>query len=297
MAEETNNRQLEVDEELSFLKPFWKILIIEVFLFSLTLLLGIFTALEISATLKEQNMAIPEISFWHFILQFLLTTLFVLLIIQLVKFRKQKGLIFKLIFVAAVFLGGISMMSVWFPYLPALFLMTIFLAWWWLWPSVFIQDLCIVLGISGAGSFLGLAFKPEIVVALLIVFSVYDVVAVYKTKHMVEMAKQMIESRAILGLIIPRSILGFQERLEELKPGGKFLILGGGDIVFPLFLCCSLVPSFGITKTLIVALFSVMGLLASFYFFAFQKRRNPIPALPPIAFFSILGYLAVKFVI
>ncbi len=297
MTEQSNNHQVEADEELSFLRPFWKILAIEVFLFSLTLLVGILTAFKINNTLEEQNVSIPEISFWNFILQFLLTTLFVLLIIQLVKFRRRKGLIFKLIFVAAIFLGGISMLSVWLPYLPALLLITVFLAWWWLRPSIFIQDLCIVLGISGAGSFLGLAFRPEIVIALLAVFSVYDIVAVYKTKHMVEMAKEMIESRAILGLIIPRSVLGFGEGLGRLKPGGKFLILGGGDIVFPLFLCCSLIPPYGITKSLLAAAFSVLGLLASFYLFAFQKKRSPIPALPPIAFFSIVGYLVVRFIV
>jgi hypothetical protein len=139
--------------------------------------------------------------------------------------------------------------------------------------------------------------KPEIVIALLAVFSVYDIVAVYKTKHMVEMAKEMIDSRAILGLIIPRNLSGFGEGLIRLKPGGKFLILGGGDIVFPLFLCCSLIPSYGIAKSFLAAAFSILGLLASFFLFAFQKKRSPIPALPPIAFFSIVGYLVVRFLV
>lgn len=107
---------------------------------------------------------------------------------------------------------------------------------------------------------------------------------------MIKMAKAMIESRAILGLVIPPDIFGFGEGLEKIHPGGKFLILGGGDVVFPLLFCVSLIP-FGILNSLIVAFFSLVGLFVSFYFFIQQKARQPIPALPPIALFSIIGYL------
>ena len=48
------------------------------------------------------------------------------------------------------------------------------------------------------------------------------------------MAKEMIESRAILALVIPPNIFGFRDSLEKIEPGGKFLILGGGDVVFPI---------------------------------------------------------------
>jgi presenilin-like A22 family membrane protease len=167
------------------------------------------------------------------------------------------------------------------------------LFWWWKWPSVFIQDVCVVLSIAGAGSILGLTISPETAVFFLIIFSAYDIVAVYKTKHMVKMAKEMIESRAILGLVIPSSIIDFKSSLSEIKPGGKFLILGGGDVVLPLFLCSSIISS-GQPQPLIVAVFSLIGVFFSFLFFIFQKDRRPIPALPPIAFFSIIGFLLTR---
>ena len=104
------------------------------------------------------------------------------------------------------------------------------------------------------------------------------------------MAKEMIESRAILGLVVPSSMVDFKSSLSEIKPGGKFLILGGGDVVLPLFLCSSIISS-GRFQPLIVAVFSLIGVFFSFLFFIFQKERKPIPALPPIAFFSIIGFL------
>jgi presenilin-like A22 family membrane protease len=85
------------------------------------------------------------------------------------------------------------------------------------------------------------------------------------------------------------------------KPGGKFLILGAGDIVFPLILTVSLIPQ-GISDSLIVASFSLLGLLVGFLIFISQPPtgpgggRQPMPALPPIALFSIIGYLITRII-
>jgi len=275
----------------------WKIFIIETFLFCLTLGLGIAAAFRMNDPPPNfgggQKVNIPQISFPQFILNFLLATLFILLILRFVKFEKEKGTIFKILFILAVLLGGLLFLETWLPEHLSLIFIFVLIFWWLKKPSVLIQDLLIILGIAGTGSILGLSLNPLTVVALLIIFLIYDFIAVYKTKHMVRMAKAMLESRAILALVIPPNIFGFRESLEKIQPGGKFLILGGGDIAFPLIFSVSLIPS-GIFNSLIVALFSLIGLFASFWFFTKQKERKPIPALPPIALFSIIGYLITK---
>ena len=277
------------------LKHPWRIFTIEAFLFCLTLGLGVATAFKVNEILEFQKIAIPQISFWKFIFYFLLATLLIFLISYFLKFKKGKGVFFKGIFILATFWGGALLLSCWMLDLPALILIGILIFWWFKKPSILIQDLCLILGIAGVGSILGLSLAPQIVVLLLVIFSIYDFIAVYKTKHMVKMAKEMIESKAILALVVPPNILGLRASLEEIKPGGKFLILGGGDIVFPLLLCVSLIP-FGILNSLIVAIFALIGLLVSFLFFFSQKVRQPIPALPPIALFSILGYLITRLI-
>lgn len=281
------------EERKSFPQNIWKVFIIEAFLFFLTLGLGIVTAFRINEIVTVKKIDIPQIPFLQFIIQFFLATLFIYFLIHFIKLKKQKSTIFKVLFVLAVFWGGMLVINSWIPGTPSFILMGFLIIWWWKKPLILIQDLCIMLGIAGAGSMLGLAFSPEAVIIFLIIFSIYDLIAVYKTKHMVEMAREMIKSKAILGMIIPPDISGFQESLKEIKPGGRFLILGGGDMVFPLLLCSSLTPS-GIFNSLIVAFFSLFGLFVSFWFFVSQKKRKPIPALPPIAFFSILGYLMTK---
>ena len=281
--------------EVTSLQNPWKIFAFEVFLFSLTLGFGILAALKINEILKMEEILIPAISFWQFLLYFLLITLFIFLISKFLKVEKGKGIIFKAIFVFATFWGGALLFSLWLPDPLALILIGTLIFWWLKKPIILVHNLILIFGIAGLGGILGLRLSPLIVILLLIVFSIYDFIAVYKTKHMIKMAKEMIEAGAILGLIVPQKISDFRANLKEVRPGGEFLILGGGDIAFPLLFCSSLIPT-GILNSLIVALFSLIGLFAGFYFFTKQKIRQPIPALPPIALFSIIGYLITKLI-
>ena len=269
----------------------WRIFFWKAFLFCLILGLGIATAFKINKILEIQKITPPPIPFWQFVLFLLLATLFILFLIRFMKFKRGKGIIFKTIFILAFGFGGLLFFSVWILDILALILILVLIFWWLSKPSVLIHNLCLIFGIAGVGSVLGLRFDPLMVVVLLILFSIYDFIAVYKTKHMIKMAKEMIEHKAILALIVPLNIFGFSQSLKEIKPGGgKFLILGGGDIIFPLLLAASLVPA-GILNSLIVAFFALVGLFVSFWFFVSQKVPKPIPALPPIALFSIIGYL------
>jgi len=292
------NNQSQKPEEIKtalFTQP-WRIFFWEAFLFSLTLILGIAVAFQLNKIRVVEKISLPQISFWQFILYFLLATLFIFLFSLFKKFKKEKGIIFKVIFIFVTFFGGlITLGSLGMPDIPALILMLILIFSWLKISSVLIHDLAIILGIAGIGSTLGLSLEPLMVIALLIVFSIYDFIAVYKTKHMIKMAKEMIEAGAIIALICPQKISDFKSSLKEVKPGGKFLILGGGDVAFPLLLAASLIPG-GILNSLIIFIFALIGLSLSFLLFIFQKKRRPIPALPPIALFSILGFLITKLV-
>jgi presenilin-like A22 family membrane protease len=280
-------------------KPSLEFFIWEVFLFSLTLFLGITTAFQISKFMgigAQQNSVSP-ISPWQFIFSFAVGTLLILSVIFFIKSKTKKGIIFKGLFIFFIFWGILLTLDIWLESFFSIFgaIISLFLAIYLTFlllkkPSVLIHNICMILGISGVGAVLGLRITPETMILLLIVFSVYDFIAVYKTKHMVTMAKEMVEHKAILAFIIPPKMADFQGNIAEVKPGGKFLILGGGDIVFPLMLCSSLITR-DIFSSLIVAIFSIIGLIFSFFIFTLQKERKAIPALPPIALFCILGYL------
>lgn len=269
----------------------------EAILFSLTLFLGIATAFKINNFLEVQEISIAPVSFGQFVSYFIVGTLCVLFITFFIKSKPRKGTILKFLFLFTIFWGGLMTLDAWLADtllwvgdILALFLMFFFLFLWLKCSSIFIHNLCIILGISGVGAFLGLRIEPRIVVFLFLIFSIYDFIAVYKTKHMVKMAKEMIEHQAIIAMVIPQRVEDFQGKLKDIKTGGKFMVLGGGDIVFPLLLSTSLVSQ-GVLPALIVGIFSLLGLFLSFLIFINQKERKAIPALPPIALFCVLGYL------
>ena len=166
---------------------------------------------------------------------------------------------------------------------------------WFFLKSILIHNILLILGIAGVGSVTGLRIDGGTAIIILAIFSIYDYIAVYKTKHMIKMAREMAEGDALMAFIIPQNLADFKKDLKEVKPGGNFLILGGGDIAFPLLFATSLLSS-GIANSIVVAIFSFIGLIASFLIFIFQKERQPIPALPPIALFSIIGYLVTRLI-
>lgn len=258
---------------------------LESVLFVACLLLGIFTAYRVNFISAKSYLV--EMSLINFYLIFILLTFLLLSLTIFKKVRKMKKGFYKTLFVLAILGGGTYVLNVWMIPFGSLLMIFLVLA-WFLIPMVSIHNVVIILGIAGAGSIIGSGFTPQGVIILLMIFSLYDFIAVYKTKHMVKMAEDMIESRAVLGLIVPMELSGFWEHLDEVKPGGKFYILGGGDVAFPMILAISVLP-FGLINSLIISFFSLMGLL--FTFLIFTSEKEALPALPPIALFSIIGYI------
>ena len=266
----------------------------ETFLFSVTLIFGIFCAFRLEKILEIQQIEIPPLSSLKFIFYFFFATFLVFLIFKLLKTQKIKGKIYKILFVSVSFFSSLIFFESFLPEPFSLILVSLLIFWWAKNPIILNQNLLIIFSLAGIGASLGLVLKPEAVILILVVLSIYDFIAVYKTKHMVKIAKEMIETGTILGLVSPFELAGFLKSTKEIKPGeGKFLILGGGDVAFPLIFSVSLLE-LGILKSFIVVLFSLFGLFSNLFFFLSQKERKAIPALPLISLFSIIGYLFIR---
>lgn len=273
---------------------YWQVFLIEIFLFSSPFILALSTVLKFQQKFPEifkREITLFRVSPLEFIFSFLLATIFIFLVPYI--FKSKKRIFFKTLFIFAIFINLIYLFSFWFSLFVSLILTFLLMIWWLKIPRILNHNLLIILGLTGIGIFFGFRFNPEILILLLIFFSFYDILAVYKIKHMVKMAKEMIESKVIFGLIIPQKISEFKESLKNVQPGGKFFILGGGDVAFPLFLSVSLARG-DLEASIIVTIFSIFGLLANFLILLKQKERKPIPALPLISLFSIIGYLITK---
>ncbi|PJE69464.1 MAG: hypothetical protein COU98_01925 [Candidatus Staskawiczbacteria bacterium CG10_big_fil_rev_8_21_14_0_10_38_10] len=291
----SENNQNKSQKEIEIIFRPWKVFATEAVLFFLTLVLGIITASKLSQFLKVQEVPLPSLSLKDFLVFFLVATFSLYLLASLKKFQKGKEAIYKILFILAIFWGGGVVLSLWIGDFLAILIILILVFFWLKSPLVLIHDLVIILGLAGAGSILGIGFDPRMIIILLVIFSIYDFIAVCKTKHMVKMAREMIEKKVVFGLIVPVNISDFLQNLKKVKFGGRFLILGGGDVVFPLLLSVSIIQG-GVLKSLIVAIFSLIGLFATYKLFIGQKVRQPIPALPLIALFSVIGYLITRLI-
>jgi presenilin-like A22 family membrane protease len=120
---------------------------------------------------------------------------------------------------------------------------------------------------------------------------------------MVWLTNKLSESNTLPAFFIPRSISQWKDRMKERgiakiveeKPSERdFSILGGGDIAFPLLLVSSVYFAYGLADSILVAVFSLVGLIGAYWIQAVFIKGKPMPALPPIAALSLIGILIVR---
>lgn len=281
------------------MKDSWKIFFIELIFFLATLILGVVLTCNLGKVMNDTYaVSTSDINhtvspFW-FIAYFLLATAVIFFISKSQKLEKERITFFKVAFIFSVLVGSMFSLAVFLGDFFAFLLIVMLLILWQKKPIILLHNLLIVFAIAGIGVIVGMMFQPFVIVGFLIFFSVYDFIAVYKTKHMVKMATEMIKTKAIMGLIIPFSFQGLFDDLDK-KKKKEFMVLGGGDVAFPLFLIVSVILQMGLEKALILVFFACLGLFSSFYLFITQKINKPIPALPPIAICCIIGFLIISF--
>ena len=248
--------------------------------------ISIFSAAKIYSSGFVSGIQNPAISWWQFLLAFGIGTAIVLGLIRIM----HGGLFLRLFFFFALFSGTFTTLSIFitdtWAFIFSLFLIFLYI----IWSQVWLHNLILILTLPGIAALLGTSLNPWTAVLILIIMSIYDYVAVYKTKHMVRMAKAMISGRAIFAMIFPEHWHGFKSHLNEARPGEGFMMLGTGDFVFPLIMAASAYAVSPVAAWLVFS-FALLGLLLMHLIFVSQKIRRPMPALPPLAAFAILGFL------
>lgn len=272
-------------------KNLWHLFLVEAVIFFLTFFLGVLTTLRIKAIFKGQNITPQAINIPEFLFYFFTSTSFFLLLVYFAKKKRKGNVIFRTIFILALAWGEMITLSAFLGDFLSVILTTFSIIIWLKKPFVIFHNLFFILSSAGIGAVLGLRIQPEIIVILLLIFAIYDFIAVYKTRHMQKMAEAMIKAKAPLAFVVSpkaKALLGKDISLENRGKNEAFF-LGGGDIILPLILSFSL-ASQNLFYSLFVTVFSFLGLGFSFYIFFFQRKKKPIPALPPITLFTLVGF-------
>ncbi len=208
--------------------------------------------------------------------------LMTLTIIILLKLRKTKKLLW-LVEILAVFSTSIIVFSAIFPtndLLVLLFTATLLALRYTNRNNMLFRNLASLVAIAGAGSFLGISLGLLPVLCFIIILAIYDIIAVFYTKHMVTISKEVTNSNYAFTVAFPTKKHTFE--------------LGNGDLVIPLVVSASILVNGPFLNNGIIAGLclgaSFIGLMISIIFVA--KKKIPMPALPPQTALMVIVILA-----
>ena len=252
-----------------------KSLIIIIGLYMAVQVLGLYVGSSLMPMIESEiippvveNPESPETSGQIFIYIIIMTGILLLFL----KFKLDffiRGLLF-----FSILMGASITFWVLFGYYGVLFAMCLVLLSNWKRDNIWIGNLTLVFTISGIGGWLGASLHVIPALLLLIGLAIYDIIAVFGTKHMVTLAKGA-EGKVPLMLMIPVK--------------DKTLGLGTGDLVMPLVFTVSVLHDYNLTIAVITGLGGLLGLLTLFYYIL-NKKDITLPALPPIVGGLIIGF-------
>ncbi|MBU4332212.1 hypothetical protein KKD19_00315 [Patescibacteria group bacterium] len=262
----------------------------EVILFLLVQIFGLFCGLTFSKMPASRQALVQQsvepITWWYFIIYFLVASLALYLAVKFIKGKKP----FKFFYVFLLFFGSFFVFNIWFDeFISAIFSFLILLL-RYAFPRVLTHNLGLSLAVVGASVALGLSVKPSHVIIILIFLSIYDMIAVWKTKHMVAMFKGLVQRGVYFAIIIPKRMRGLATRMSQTQASPDHIFLGTGDIAFPIIFAVSALRQ-SLVASILIIVGALLGLAFIHFVFLTRPERKPVPALPPISVGCILGYI------
>ncbi|MFH0929485.1 MAG: presenilin family intramembrane aspartyl protease [Candidatus Aenigmatarchaeota archaeon] len=157
-------------------------------------------------------------------------------------------------------------------------------------PTILNQNIAAIISGAGVGAILGSSFGIAPSILFLVLLCTYDFIAVFVTKHMVLMAKELTKRPMAFTIASPYK---FKKPTYVGIKGKKKMFhvfqLGVGDMVIPLMFSVSLLRYFPVTSSLITIAGSTIALLSLILFM--KKKPIPLPAMPFIAVGTLSGFL------
>ena len=172
---------------------------------------------------------------------------------------------------------------------------------------------------SGVIVMLGVSFVPTLIMVFMIAAAIYDAWAVYKSKHMLDLADTMINLNLPILLVAPqdsdysfraeRTPLGdvepsndgpdsdliqssAQPRERVIKKSNDAMLMGLGDVIFPGMLVLSTLQYIGGDHGLIMAMATLFGSLVGYSVLMWYVGQGKAQAgLPLLNGGAILGYI------
>jgi len=229
-----------------------------------------------------------------YIIMIIVITGLLLLAMRLKRGWLVSGFIFisvasSIFYVLGIFLGIV----------PAIFLTGLLLLVLHYYPEWYVIDLVGIVICTGISVLFGISLTTVPAILLLVILAVYDAISVYKTKHMVALAEGVINIKAPLLFVVPRTkeysfVQDQPMTFDTAKTGGRgALFLGLGDAIIPTILVVSAswsVHAPGILGTNVLAVGAMLGTYLGFLALMTTSRDRPQAGLPFLNGGALMGF-------
>ena len=164
---------------------------------------------------------------------------------------------------------------------------------------------------AGTITMLGVSFVPWIIILFMVLAAAYDAWAVYKSKHMLELADTMVNLELPVMLVAPQRPTRGRVKVDRTEGGSALggeggprrnfdetMLMGLGDVIFPGLLCISAMTwlpdvegPMGWSAPVWVAIGTMIGSLIGYcVLMTYVARGRPQAGLPLLNGGAILGY-------
>ncbi len=165
-------------------------------------------------------------------------------------------------------------------------------------PEWYMMNLTGILMAVGIALIFGISFGMIPVVVFLAILAIYDAVSVYKTKHMVSLADNVIEHNLPALFILPaKSDFSYKHAKSPVKKKTKkkerdAYYMGFGDVMIPGIMVVSAARNYG----LVAGVFTLIGaVLAMILLTAMVNSGKPQPGLPYLNGGALAGFIIYLF--
>jgi len=273
-----------VEEKKSWFSPEAIIMLTAIFLITQTI--GLLAAHQFFVLGAQQPIITQDVNDIENGL-YLFGVIIAMTIIMVMILRLKRGNKFLWVIEAlAIFSTSLLVFSAFLPTSDLLaILLTAFILYmrYWKRNNIFIRNIAAMIAIIGAGAYIGISLGVMPVLVFITILAVYDIIAVFYTKHMIEIGKAATEKNFAFTVAIPTKKHHFE--------------LGNGDLVIPLIAATSILTNGPFQNNALIAgaciIASYIGLLFSIY--SVSELKRPMPALPPqtllMAIVLITGFI------
>lgn len=224
----------------------------------------------------------PGVSVVYIITAIIIGTILILIIMRL-----QKAMLWKLWFWLAVVLCLHIAFSAFMPSIYALLLALLLGSLKIFRHGILVHNATELFIYGGLAVIFVPMLSPISAIALLLLISVYDMYAVWKSQHMAKMAQFQASSGIFAGLLLQYTPKKIVLKATKTKGMTRTAILGGGDVGFPLIFAGVVMKTAGVSQSLMVALGATVALFALLYF---SQKKKFYPAMPFLTAGCLIGY-------